>query len=86
MGTLIDIAKGYRDNQKDDFLAIFVIQTCIDIVPDFYHLPQTLQKTVKHQLGIKEKVKIESIALSNEQQMSLKKQVANILYLTQIGR
>lgn len=45
-------------------------------------MPQTLQKTVKHQLGIEEKVKIESIALSNEQQMSLKKQVANILYST----
>lgn len=82
MATLLDIAKGYRDNQKDDFLAISVIQTCIDVVPDFYHLPQTLQKTVKHQLGIEEKVKIESIALSNEQQMSLKKQVANILYST----
>ena len=37
---------------------------------------------MKHQLGIEEKVKIESIALSNEQQMSLKKQVANILYST----
>ena len=36
--------KGYRDNQKDDFLAISVIQTCIDVVPDFYHLPKTLQK------------------------------------------
>ena len=67
MDTLLDIAKGYRDNQKDDFLAISVIQTCIDVVPDFYHLPKTLQKTVKHQLGIEEKVKIESIALSNEQ-------------------
>lgn len=75
MDTLLDIAKGYRDNQKDDFLANSVIQTCIDVVPDFYHLPQTLQKTVKYQLGIEEKVKIESIALSNEQQMSLKKQV-----------
>ena len=37
---------------------------------------------MKHQLGIEEKVKIESIALSSEQQMSLKKQVANILYST----
>lgn len=82
MDTLLDIVKGYRDNQKDDFLAISVIQTCIDVVPDFYHLPKTLQKTVKHQLGIEEKVKIESIALPNEQQMSLKKQVANILYST----
>ncbi len=71
-----------RDNQKDDFLAISVIQTCIDVVPDFYHLPKTLQKTVKHQLGIEEKVKIESIALPNEQQISLKKQVAHILYST----
>ena len=52
MDTLLDIVKGYRDNQKDDFLAISVIQTCIDVVPDFYHLPKTLQKTVKHQLGI----------------------------------
>lgn len=34
----------YRYNQKDDFLAISVIQTCIDVVPDFYHLPKTLQK------------------------------------------
>lgn len=82
MDTLLDIVKGYKDNQKDDFLAISVIQTCIDVVPDFYHLPKNLQKTVKHQLGIDEKVKIESIALSNEQQMSLKKQVANILYST----
>lgn len=39
MDTLLDIVKGYRDNQKDDFLAISVIQTCIDVVPDFYHLP-----------------------------------------------
>lgn len=39
MDTLLNIAKGYRDNQKDDFLAISVIQTCIDVVPDFYHLP-----------------------------------------------
>lgn len=44
MGTLLNIAKGYRDNQKDDFLAISVIQTCIDVVPDFYHLPKNLQK------------------------------------------
>ena len=35
MDILLDIAKGYRDNQKDDFLAISVIQTCIDVVPDF---------------------------------------------------
>ena len=41
MDTLLDIVKGYRDNQKDDFLAISVIQTCIDVVPDFYHLPKT---------------------------------------------
>ena len=44
MGTLLNIAKGYRENQKDDFLAISVIQTCIDVVPDFYHLPTNLQK------------------------------------------
>ena len=44
MDTLLNIAKGYRDNQKDDFLAISVIQTCIDVVPDFYYLSKTLQK------------------------------------------
>ena len=44
MDTLLNIAKGYRDNQKDDFLAISVIQTCIDVVPDFYQLPKTIQK------------------------------------------
>ena len=44
LSSQIYIAKGYRDNQKDDFLAISVIQTCIDVVPDFYHLPKTLQK------------------------------------------
>ena len=31
MDILLDIAKGYRDNQKDDFLAISVIQTCIHV-------------------------------------------------------
>ena len=44
MDTLLDIVKGYRDNQKDDFLAISVIQTCIDVVPDFYHLPKPFKK------------------------------------------
>ena len=40
MDTLLDIVKGYRDNQKDDFLAISVIQTCIDVYgnPKVYHL------------------------------------------------
>ena len=46
MDTLLDIVKGYRDNQKDDFLAISVIQTCIDVVPDFYHLPKTRNSIV----------------------------------------
>lgn len=44
MDTLLDIVKGYRDNQKDDFLAISVIQTCIDVVPDFYHLTKKPSK------------------------------------------
>lgn len=82
MDELLRIAKGYRDNQKDDFLANSVVQTCLDVVPEFHHLPDVFQKSIKHNLGVAENTDITTIALTSEQQASLKKQVANILYST----
>lgn len=82
MDTMLNIASQYRDDQKDDFLTQSVIQTCIDVKPYFHLLPIPLQKQVKNNLHVAETADIRTIALNLDQEMSLKKQVANILYST----
>ena len=82
MDTMLSIASQYRDDQKDDFLTQSVIQTCIDVKPYFHLLPISLQKQVKDNLHVAETADIRTIALNPDQEMSLKKQVANILYST----
>ena len=59
-----------------------MIQTCIDVKPYFHLLPIPLQKQVKDNLHVAETADIRTIALNPDQEMSLKKQVANILYST----
>lgn len=82
MDTMLNIASQYRDDQKDDILTQSVIQTCIDVKPYFHLLPIPLQKQVKDNLHVAETADIRTIALNPDQEMSLKKQVANILYST----
>lgn len=82
MNTMLNIASQYRDDQKDDFLMQSVIQTCIDVKPTFHCLPENLQKLIKHNLNIDENADIETVALDPSQEKSLKRQVANILYVT----
>lgn len=82
MDAMLSIASQYRDDQKDDFLTQSVIQTCIDVKPYFHLLPISLQKQVKDNLHVAETADIRTVALTPDQEMSLKKQVATILYST----
>lgn len=82
MDTMLNIASQYRDDQKDDYLTQSVIQTCIDVKPYFHCLPKPLQKQIKDNLRVAKSADIRTVALNSEQEISLKKQVANILYST----
>lgn len=82
MDTILNIASQYRDDQKDDFLTQSVIQSCIDVKPYFHLLPISLQKQVKDNLHIAETDEICTMVLNPDKEISLKKQVANILYST----
>ena len=82
MDTMLNIASQYRDDQKDDYLTQSVIQTCIDVKPHFHLLPVSLQKRIKDNLHVAETADICTVALNPEQEVSLKRQVANILYST----
>lgn len=82
MNTMLNIASQYRDDQKDDCLTQSVIQTCLDVKPFFHLLPKPLQNQIKDNLHVAESADIRTALLSQEQEISLKKQVANILYST----
>jgi hypothetical protein len=66
---------------KDDYLAISVIQKCVDVIPLWEHLPEKLQKQIRSNLHIQGN-EINDENVKDEQLASLQKQIANILYST----
>lgn len=82
MNAMLEIASQYRDDQKDDYLMNNLIQECLDVKLELHHLPELLLRQIKNNLGVSENADLGSTALSTDKEISLKKQVASILYST----
>lgn len=82
MDSILTIASQYKDDQKDDYLMNNVIQECIEVKPELHHLPDILLSQIKNNLGVAVNDNLTTVVLNNEKEVSLKKQVASILYST----
>lgn len=81
LDSLFSITRKFDLDVKDDYLAISVIQKCIDVIPLWDHLPEKLQKQIRSNLHIQDK-EVNDENIKDEQIASLQKQIANILYST----
>jgi len=81
LDSLFSITRRYDMDVKDDYLAISVVQKCIDVIPLWKHLPEKLQKQLRSNLHIQDK-EVNDENVKEEQLASLQKQIANILYST----
>lgn len=81
LDSLFSITRKYDTDVKDDYLAISVIQKCVDVIPLWEHLPEKLQKQIRSNLQIQGK-EISDENVKDEQLTSLQIQIANILYST----
>ena len=81
LDSLLSITRKYDTDVKDDYLAISVIQKCVDVIPLWEHLPEKLQKQIRSNLQIQGK-EISDENVKDEQLTSLQIQIANILYST----
>ncbi len=81
LDSLFSITRKYDMDVKDDYLAISVIQKCVDVIPLWEHLPEKLQKQIRSNLHIQGN-EINDENVKDEQLASLQKQIANILYST----
>lgn len=81
LDSLISITRKYDTDIKDEYLAISVIQKCVDVIPLWEHLPAKLQKQIRSSLHIQGN-EINDENVKDEQLASLQKQIANILYST----
>lgn len=81
LDSLFSITRKYDMDVKDDYLAISVVQKCIDVIPLWKHLPEKLQKQLRSNLHIQDK-EVNDENVKDEQLASLQKQIASILYST----
>jgi hypothetical protein len=82
MDAILNVASQYRDDQKDDYLMNNVIQECLDVKPELGHLPDLLLSQIRNNLGVAADTDLKTIALDDNKECSLKKQVASVLYST----
>lgn len=82
MDSILNIASGYKDDQKDDYLMNNVIQECLDVKPELHHLPKVLLRQIRKNLSLEVDDDLSSVILSVDREKSLKRQVASILYST----
>lgn len=81
LDSLFSITRKYDTDVKDDYLAISVIQSCVDVIPLWGYLPEKLRKQIKSTLHLQTD-DITDDSIKDEQLASLQKQIANILYAT----
>lgn len=82
MDAILNVASQYRDDQKDDYLMNNVIQECLDVKPELVHLPDLLLSQIRNNLGVAADTDLRTVALNENKECSLKKQVASVLYST----
>lgn len=80
LDSFFSLTRQYDSSMKDSELANTVLQNCIDIIPLFQFLPDTIKKKVRKQISVQEK-DIET-GLSPEKIIQMKKYIATILYET----
>ena len=80
LDSIFSITRKYDQDLKDDYLAISVIQTCVDILPLWQFVPERLRKRIRKNLSLKRDGLDDTI--SDEQLASLQKQIARMLYAT----
>lgn len=80
LDSIFSITRKYDQDLKDDYLAISVIQTCVDILPLWQFVPERLRKQIRKNLSLKRDGLDDTI--SDEQLASLQKQIARMLYAT----
>lgn len=80
LDSIFSITRKYDQDLKDDYLAISVIQTCVDVLPLWQYVPERLRKQIRKNLSLKGDSLDDTI--SDEQLASLQKQIARMLYST----
>lgn len=80
LDSIFSITRKYDQDMKDDYLAISVIQTCVDVLPLWQFVPERLRKQIRKNLSLKGDSLDDTI--SDEQLASLQKQIARMLYST----
>lgn len=80
LDSIFSITRKYDQDMKDDYLAISVIQTCVDVIPLWQYVPERLRKQIRKNLSLKGDSLDDTI--SDEQLASLQKQIARMLYST----
>lgn len=80
LDSIFSITRKYDQDMKDDYLAISVIQTCVDVLPLWQYVPERLRKQIRKNLSLKGDSLDDTI--SDEQLASLQKQIARMLYST----
>lgn len=80
LDSIFSITRKYDQDMKDDYLAISVIQTCVDVLPLWQFVPERLRKQIRKYLSLKGDSLDDTI--SDEQLASLQKQIARMLYST----
>ena len=80
LDSILSITRKYDQDMKDDYLAISVIQTCVDVLPLWQFVPERLRKQIRKNLSLKGDSLDDTI--SDEQLASLQKQIARMLYST----
>ena len=80
LDSIFSITRKYDQDLKDDYLAISVIQTCVDVLPLWQYVPERLRKQIRKNLSLQKDSLDDNI--SDEQLASLQKQIARMLYST----
>lgn len=80
LDSIFSITRKYDQDLKDDYLAISVIQTCVDVLPLWKYVPERLRKQMRKNLNLQEDRVDDS--LRDEQMASLQKQIGKMLYST----
>ena len=80
LDSIFSVTRKYDQDLKDDYLAISVIQTCVDVLPIWQYVPERLRKQIRKNLSLQKDSLDDNI--SDEQLASLQKQIARMLYST----
>jgi hypothetical protein len=81
LDSLFSITRKYDTDVKDDYLAISVIQSCVDVIPLWKFLPEKNKKQIRSNLHLQSDEPTDD-SIKDDQLVSLQKQIANILYAT----